>query len=254
MSRNSAPNGAVFMVHGPNQPGKAPPGVPPNRNPGTPQVRADIDRAHHTRTLVDPGPAPGGPLDPHSTGHGTRVGRHPGLRLVRTELSPESNSRHTRPLRAKLANEVGTENRRSAALSDGDARRIMARRVAESIDGGRAGILVPERRRALVSTAERMGMRPFDANLIIAVVQDRFRRGLFGSAGAGRDERLELISAPYPAGAPRRDDDTDAMPHPALFERRRERFWLAVRLFLASAAIAGILTVWLVNWMTGNLP
>lgn len=242
------------MVPGPNQPGKTPPGVPPPRNVAAPTVRPADDRAHHTRTLMDPGPTPGGPLDPHSTGHGTRMGRHPGLRLVRTELSPESNSRHTRPLRAKLANEVGTENRRSAALSDQDARRIMAQRVAENIDGGRAGILVPERRRALVSTAERMGMRPFDANLIIAVVQDRFRRGLLGSAGAGRDERLELIAAPHGAGPSRRYNEGDAMPHPALFERRRERFWLAVRLFLASAAIAGILTVWLVNWMTGSLP
>lgn len=243
------------MVPGPNQPAQTPPGGPAPRSAApAPPGRAHDDRAHHTRTLMDPGPTPGGLLDPHSTGHGTRAGRHPGLRLVRTELSPESNSRHTRPLRAKLANEVGAENRRSASLSDRDARRIMAERVAENIDGGRAGILVPERRRALVSTAERMGMRPFDANLIIAVVQDRFRRGLFGGAGAGRDERLELIAAPNAAGAGRRSYEGDAMPHPALFERRRERFWLAVRLALASLSIAGILTVWLVNWMTGSLP
>lgn len=196
---------------------------------------------------MDPGHLTGHALDPHSTGHSTRTSRHPGLRLIRTEVSPEVSNRHSKPLRAKLAGDVGAENRRAATLSDRDARRIIAQRVAENIDGGRAGILVPERRQALVATAQRLGMRTFDANLIIAIVQDRFRRGLLGASGAGSDERLELVTAPASTHG-------DSLPHPALYERRRERFWLGVRLLLASMAIAGILTVWMVNWLTGRLP
>lgn len=238
------------MNPGPNQPPRH-----PQRTPSGKPVGGPDDRAHHTRTLIDPGHMTGGGhtghlSDPHATGHGTRSTRHPGLRLVRTELSPEVASRHGKPARVKLAGEVGAENKRAATLSDRDARRIMAQRVAENIDGGRAGILVPERRQALVATAQRMGMRPFDANLIIAIVQDRFRRGLLGASGAGHDERLELVTAP--AGTPAHP--ADSLPHPMLAERRRERFWLGVRLLLASAAIAGILTVWLVNWLTGRLP
>lgn len=220
----------------------------PPRTPPTPRALTP----EHTRTLVDPPEhsghnSRGGLTDPHATGHGTRgANRTGGLRLVRTELSPDIASRYSKPVRARLANEVGAENKRAASLSDRDARRIMAQRVAENLEGGRAGILVPERRRALVATAQRLGIRPFDANLIIAVVQDRFRRGLLGASAASRDDRLELITAPAEPDAP--------LAHPALVERRRERFWLTLRLLLASAAIAGILTVWLVNWLTGRLP
>jgi hypothetical protein len=238
------------------------PGPVVNPAPG----RVFPDQPHHTRTLMDPGHNTSGhltghgSLDPNATGHSSSHatrnpnGRVPGLRLIRTELSPEVSSKHTKPLRAKLANEVGAENRRASALSERDLRRIIAQRVAENIDGGRAGILVPERRQALVSTAQRMGMRPFDANLIIAIVQDRFRRGLLGAAGASHDERLELIAAPTRGGSISSIEAADTLPHPALIERRRERFWLSVRLLLASLAIAGILTVWLVNWLTGRLP
>lgn len=172
--------------------------------------------------------------DPHGTAHGTR---HPGLRLVRHELSPSvAPPRADADTHRRRAAEVLKENRRSASLSANDARRIMAQRVAEHLDGGRAGILVPDRRRALVSTAQRLGLRPFDANLIIAIVQDRFRRGLLGAVGAAGDDRLDLI------------------PHPALVERRRERFWTIVRMVLASASIAVVLAVCVMNWITGGKP
>ncbi|MFM9957577.1 MAG: hypothetical protein ACKVZJ_05855 [Phycisphaerales bacterium] len=229
-----------LQTRGPGAPGPLP----------QPRKARAASSPEHTRTLLDEGHATGGLTDPnatgHGTGHGTRSGRNGGLRLVRTELSPEMSSRYSKPVRARLASEVSTENRRAAGLSDRDVRNIMAQRVAENIEGGRAGILVPERRRALVATAQRLGIRPFDANLIIAVVQDRFRRGLLGQSAAGQDERLEMIAQPADAGSP--------LVHPALAERRRERFWLTVRLLLASAAIAGILMVWLVNWLTGRLP
>ena len=37
--------------------------------------------------------------------------------------------------------------------------------------------LTPERRARVMRTAEQLGIRPFDANMIIAVVQDHARRG-----------------------------------------------------------------------------
>lgn len=241
---------------------------PERSGPASNGARAASHSPEYTRTLMDfghgtaGGPGAGGLTDPHGTGHGTRAGRlGNGLRLVRTELSPEIASRYSKPLRARLASEVGAENKRAAGLSDRDARRIMAQRVAENLEGGRAGILAPERRRALVATAQRLGFRTFDANLIIAVVQDRFRRGLLGTPAAGQDERLELISPPLGADHGTRGIALSVPPdaemplvHPALAERRRERFWQVTRLLLASAAIAGILTVWLVNWLTGRLP
>lgn len=39
------------------------------------------------------------------------------------------------------------------------------------------GLLIPEDRRALMDHAARLGMRPFDASLVIAIVQDARRRG-----------------------------------------------------------------------------
>lgn len=180
--------------------------------------------------------------DPHATGHGSgRTPRPPGLRLVRGESSPEVAARHSKAQREKLARQVTAENRQAATLSNSDARRIMAQTVAENLEGGRAGILIPERRRALISAAQRLGMRQFDANLIIAIVQDRFRRGLIGASGAGHDERLAMI-------------EPTSLPHPSLADHRRARFWSSVRVLLASLAIGGILAVWMVNWLTGQLP
>lgn len=49
--------------------------------------------------------------------------------------------------------------------------------VTRRIEGGRAAILPPSARAELLTSAERLGLRPFDAALLIAVVQDRLRRG-----------------------------------------------------------------------------
>lgn len=67
--------------------------------------------------------------------------------------------------------------REAARLTPDDARRIVALRVVESLEGGRAAILRPEARRRIVTVATTLGLRPFDANLVIAIVQDAARRG-----------------------------------------------------------------------------
>lgn len=79
------------------------------------------------------------------------------------------------PRRADRA--VARANRAAAALGADDARAIFSARVAGALEGGRAAVLRPEHRRRLVGAAAGMGLRPFDANLIIAIVQDAARRG-----------------------------------------------------------------------------
>lgn len=72
--------------------------------------------------------------------------------------------------------DVAAENA-SAALGADDARQAFAVAVARSLEGGRAAILRPDARRSLTSQAGRLGLRPFDAALVIAIVQDAARRG-----------------------------------------------------------------------------
>jgi hypothetical protein len=89
---------------------------------------------------------------------------------------------------------VARENR-SAALAADDVRMAFAASAARAIEGGRAAILRPEARRALLASAVRAGLRPFDAHLIIAVVQDAARRGERAEA-----RTLAMIDRPAEAG------------------------------------------------------
>jgi hypothetical protein len=75
------------------------------------------------------------------------------------------------------AREIVRENRQAASLTPSEAREILTARVSELIQGGRAAILTPEHRARAVRIARMLGVRDFDAQLVIAVVQDRARRG-----------------------------------------------------------------------------
>jgi hypothetical protein len=61
-----------------------------------------------------------------------------------------------------------------AALDPQDPRWLVATETASQLEGS---LLTFERRRKVLALANRVGVRPFDANLIIAAVQDRARRG-----------------------------------------------------------------------------
>lgn len=91
------------------------------------------------------------------------------------------------------ARRVELENRSAASLTPEDARWILARRAAEAIEGGRAAILRPEVRARLLATGERLGLRPFDANLILAIVQDEARSG--SSRAVHQDHKLTAGAA-----------------------------------------------------------
>lgn len=73
-----------------------------------------------------------------------------------------------------------------------DALHILALRTSECLDGGRAAILRPERRRRLLRIAHILGVGQFDANLVFAIVQDNARRGLPDSV-ATTDPRLDVL-------------------------------------------------------------
>lgn len=99
-------------------------------------------------------------------------------------------------LAARRARAVEAENRAAASLSEIDARAIFAADVAEQLQGGYVALLTPDRRKGLMSRAAGLGLRPFDANLIIAIVQDRARGGELESHPR-HDARLGMIR---PAG------------------------------------------------------
>lgn len=75
-----------------------------------------------------------------------------------------------------------------------DPRWVLAVAAVRSLEGGRAAILPSEERERLVRLAGALGLRAFDAALVIAVVQDAARRG--DPLGGEVADRLAFIQAP----------------------------------------------------------
>ncbi len=100
--------------------------------------------------------------------------------------------------------DVTEENRnayRNQSLDPTDPRWVLAVRTHSQLQGT---TLTYERRQRLMRTAEQLGVRPFDANIIIAIVQDHARRGvtlsyaagtlaLLGPTGSNRSTASELV-------------------------------------------------------------
>lgn len=80
-----------------------------------------------------------------------------------------------KPSRASAVQQAAIRRHAAAGTSPAEAFALAAR---AALQGGRAAILTPERRQSLNRLAQDMGVRPFDATLIIAAVQDRARAGL----------------------------------------------------------------------------
>lgn len=116
------------------------------------------------------------------------------------------------------------ENRLAASnpqLEPTDPRWVLAMRAYSQLQGS---TLTPERRQRVLDNAKVIGLRPFDANLIIAVVQDHARRG---ESPAEAQSTLSMIAAPV------RNAD-----------RQFWKRWLAA---IISAIVANILLFW---WLT----
>lgn len=133
-------------------------------------------------------------------------------------------SRSAGPGKTHLAREVARENRLAAQaeLPAHDPRWVLAARTQAQLQGT---VLSPQRRDGLMRIAQTMGMRPFDANMVIALVQEQARSG-------GRLEEtaamLSLVREPVPSRSPG---------------------WIR---WVAVAAGAAALFLLLVNWLLGG--
>ncbi|MGD9689195.1 MAG: hypothetical protein AB7K52_00400 [Phycisphaerales bacterium] len=195
----------------------------------TPESKPPVLRLHNAGAGPSPGVSRagntgrGGAPGPRATGPARRSALRPALRL-----SEEAAARTDASLALARARQVEQENRLASGMSPADARWVFARRVAEQLEGGVAAILTPEKRRRLLATARRVGLRDFDASLVIALVQDGRRSGK-GGLNPEVERSLTLIRpADRPRGAPE---------------------W--VRFAIAAAIMGAIMTWMLTRWITG---
>jgi hypothetical protein len=112
----------------------------------------------------------------------------------------------------------------TAAPEEVDPRWVLAVAAARMLEGGRAAILPNESRERVQRLASSLGLRAFDAALVIAIVQDAARRGEpLGGMGA---ERLGML----PVGVRGLDTEAGTM-------------------WLATLITAGITFAVLVGWV-----
>jgi hypothetical protein len=138
----------------------------------------------------------------------------PQLRLVGAGEGPRGGD---------AARGVARENRAAAQnplLDPADPRWVLALRARAQLQGG---ALPPDRRAQLMRAARAMGMRDFDATMIIAIVQDQARRGVELGGGAGT---IALLAPP-----------------------ERERRSLTVLRWAAAIAAAVAMNAMLIRWL-----
>jgi hypothetical protein len=101
----------------------------------------------------------------------------------------------TRPRTLSLGNAAAAPRHRALradnAAVEVDPRWVIAVAATRSLEGGRAAIMTVESRRRVASLARSLGLREFDASLVIAIVQDAARRG--EPLGGATAARLELV-------------------------------------------------------------
>ena len=124
---------------------------------------------------------------------------------------------------------IAAENHLARGCPDPSAYEELARTVAASLQGGRAAMLVPERRRLLIAGAVKSGMRPFEAHLVVASVQEAARHGEIVVDDSRPSMQVEIAANESSAG----------------------RWYLVALVVLV---VAGLLLVMLVNWTLGSGP
>ncbi|MGE3109929.1 MAG: hypothetical protein AB7G11_03955 [Phycisphaerales bacterium] len=168
----------------------------------------------------------------------------------RVDSGPES-------ARARIA----AENESASELRADDARWMLARSVAGMLEGAAGGNqpaaarLRPERRRRVHELATRLGLRAFDANLIIAVVQDAAMSDN-DSLSRGCRRRLTLVGRARRITADEtRPAEVVALEQGTEDERRRVRGRDAAHVGSPALGIGAILgVIWLVlliGWVSG---
>lgn len=175
--------------------------------------RADLSPAHRP----DAGRVQRGPSD------------SPRRKAVPPRESPVDEAREARVRESQQNSrvwEVRAETAAAAAIPAHDARWVTAARASQAIEGGKAAVLRPEVRARLVTSAERMGLRPFDANLVLAIVQDAARQG-HTIQDADTIDRLAMVRGREPS---------------------RNRWSLFPALCLGLSAMWALLLIW---WLRG---
>jgi len=116
-----------------------------------------------------------------------------------TLAHPEAIARAGEALRAARRRGGAALDHEADRLSLHDARRVLAVAAFTALEGGRAAVLRPVRRRRLNQLAARLGLRAFDASLIIAIAQDAARHGERAESAAVVD-RLSLVGPAHASG------------------------------------------------------
>lgn len=161
----------------------------------------------------------------------------PGAVAEARRLIEEANRESSRiGLGPRFTETLDQTRRATPALMGDDARWVFAVRVRREVQGGHAAIVTPESRKRLLKLANRLGLRDFDANLVIAIVQD--------------DARTHGGTLPVPSDAVRGPLN---LVRPA--ETPRTKFgWRADHIralapFAASVALAAVFCVAAVRWL-----
>ena len=116
-------------------------------------------------------------------------------------------------------------------LEPSDPRWVLAVRTAAALDGA---ILRPEKRRRLLHVGRMLGLSPFDANLVMAIMQDQARRGCVPDhCPAAGEKQLAMVTLPdaYRPGATHS-------------KRRRAQHALAIAATITSFLAAELFWVW----------
>ena len=110
-----------------------------------------------------------------------------------------------------------------------DPRWVLAVRVAESLQGS---ILPPDKRDRLIRVGKMLGLSAFDANLIVAMIQDQARRGL-RAMDCAQAAQPQLCMVPLPVA------------------QSGSRLSLSRIFMVASATVVteAFLFWWLVHWL-----
>ena len=126
-------------------------------------------------------------------------------------------------------------------MDPADARWTVAVATAMAVEGGRAGIISAERRAGVLELATSVGLRPFDAAMIMAVVQDARRAGE-APLSVNVQQRLLLVGGAGIIGVPM----TGASGGSGGATTGRGSAWLAV----VWAVLLGLVGMWvMIKWV-----
>lgn len=114
------------------------------------------------------------------------------------------------------------ESTRQNTMDLADPRWAIACATRDALQGS---VLTYENRRKVMLLAQRVGIRPFDANLIVAIVQDRARRG----------EPIECAA-----------DALSVIPKPAARPGRAAAAWMWAAAILVAILVDAVLIGWLI--------